>query len=151
MGRSNWIPTLIAVVGIIAGLIGWLRPGAQPAHQLPTATEVFNLRSKCVELGQQILEGNHIGSALTQSQISNYDPRANRCYVELKVQSADPSEFAYFNQTIYDGQTQQMLAFAKIEKAQRVGMVFDTQYQGNTGGWDAASAYIDKMMAADRR
>ena len=56
------------------------------------AAEVFRLRSACADLGQRILEDNAIGSALSKSQISNYNPRTNRCYVELIVQTADTTK-----------------------------------------------------------
>jgi len=51
------------------------------AAEPPTATEV------CAELGEKIMEENDIGMAL--SQVSRYDPRINRCYVELIVVAAD--------------------------------------------------------------
>ena len=51
----------------------------------PTATEVLNLRSQCAALAGKMLEEQVIGAALTQSQISRYDPRTNRCYVEITV------------------------------------------------------------------
>src|SRR5262245_53323213 len=98
---------------------------AQPTHQLPTATEVFNLRSRCAALAQKILEENTVGSALSQSQISNYEPRTNRCYVEITTQAIDPSKLDYNSQILFDGQTGEMLAFAKIGRGQKVGMVFD--------------------------
>jgi hypothetical protein len=127
---------------------------AQPTNQLPTATEVFNLRSRCAALAEKFLEENAIGSALTQFQISNYEPRTNRCYVEFTTQAIDPSKLDYHNRTLFDGQTREILAFAKTEKGQKAGMVFDRQHQSTgltNAGWDDANAYIDKMMTADRR
>src|SRR3990172_1063562 len=83
-------------VGVIGGYL-WheSRPrpenkaGITPTFQPPTATEVFRLRSECAKLGEKILENNTVGSAVTQSQVSHYDPQTNRCYVELTVQTAD--------------------------------------------------------------
>jgi hypothetical protein len=70
----------------------------------PSASEVFALRSKCVELGDKILEENFIGSALAHSQDSRYDARSNRCYVKLTVHEADLDHFDDYNNTIlYDG------------------------------------------------
>ena len=43
----------------------------QPTHQPPTATEVFNLRSRCADLGEQILEATGRDIANTLSQISH--------------------------------------------------------------------------------
>jgi hypothetical protein len=136
----------------------WLSTLAVAAAQeqtfrLPTATEVFNLRTKCAALGKQILEGNAISPTLTQSQISHYDPITNRCYVELTVQIADPSKPLYVHRYLFDGQTEEMLASTKIEKGERSGIVFDRQHQTkdySDGGWDDATAYIDKVMANDK-
>lgn len=127
----------------------------QRTQQLPTATEAFNLRSKCAALGEQILESNVIGSALTQSQVSHYEPRTNRCYVELTIQTADMTKpMNYLNRVLYDGQTKEMLAFSRIEKGTKSGNVFDRQHQATSlqnAGWDDANAYIDEMMADDRK
>src|SRR5262245_51955456 len=127
---------------------------AQPTQQLPTATEVFNLCSRCAALALKILEENTVGSALSQSQISNYEPGTNRCYVEITTQAIDPSKLDYNSQILFDEQTREILAFAKTERGQRGGMVFDRQHRVTTrdnGGWDDANAYIEKMMTADRR
>ena len=59
----------------------------------------------------------------------------------------------YLNRTLYDGQTKEMLAFAKIEKDKKVGMVFDKQHRTTSldnAGWDDATKYIDEMMTEDR-
>lgn len=123
--------------------------------QLPTATEVFQLRSACAALGQKILENNFVGTALSQDQVSHYNPRTNRCFVDVTVQTADITKpMEYFSRYLFDGQTKQMLAFARIEKGKKVGMVYDHQHQTtnlDNDGWDDASAYIDAMMADDRK
>jgi len=86
-------------------------------NQIPTATEVFQMRSECASLGQKILNKNIVGIALTQSQLSNYNPKTNRCYVELTVQTADLSkEPEVMSRYLYDGQTEEMLAYTTIEK-----------------------------------
>src|SRR5712692_1543143 len=92
----------------------------------PTATEVFNLRSKCAELGEKIMERNIIGSALTQSQVSHYDAETNRCYVELDVNTGDLTKFDdYYSRTLFDGQTGEMLAHIENKKGQRTAFVKD--------------------------
>jgi hypothetical protein len=122
--------------------------------QLPMATEVFQLRSACARLGEQLLEDNAVGAALTKEQVSHYNSQSNRCFVELTVHMADLSRYDdYVNRTLYDGQTKQLLAFARIEKAKKVGMIFDNQHVADPMknlGWDDASAFIDQMMADDR-
>ena len=47
----------------------------EPAFRKPSATEIFNLRSQCAELGEKIMDGNIIGVALGQEQVSHYDPQ----------------------------------------------------------------------------
>jgi hypothetical protein len=126
----------------------------QRTFQLPTATEVFNLRSKCAALGEKILEDNFLGRSLTQSQVSHYDPQTNRCYVELTVQSADLDPTHYYPRVLFDGQTKEMLAFTKIEKGKKGGLVYDRQHQSGSlsnAGWDDATEYIDEMIKDDRR
>ena len=70
--------------------------------------------------------------------------------MEITVQTADvakpPQLLARY---LYDGQTREMLAYAKQEKGKWEGMVFDRQHQST--GWDEANAYINKMMADDRK
>jgi hypothetical protein len=146
------------LVPFVSGpLIGpFAATAAEQGFLPPTAAEVFQLRSLCARLGQTILEGNVIGSALAQEQVSHYDPRTNRCYVELTVHTADLRRSDdYVNRVLYDGQTEEMLAFTKIEKGnKKAGMVFDKQHgigDLKNAGWDDASAYIDKMMADDRK
>jgi hypothetical protein len=118
---------------------------------------VFNLRSKCAALGDRLLEETTIGIALTKSQVSHYEPRTNRCYVELTIQTADlskPIDQHYHHRVLYDGQTKEMLASAQIERGKKSGMVFDKQHRATSlanAGWDDAGAYIDAMMADDRK
>jgi hypothetical protein len=90
--------------------------------QRPSA-EVFGLRSECADLGKRILDDSFVGSALTQDQVSHYDPRTSRCYVELIVQTADSTKaFDYLNRKLFDGQTKELLAFARIQKESRYGV-----------------------------
>ena len=122
----------------------------EPSFRKPTAAEVFNLRTKCAELGEKILNGNIIGIALTQEQVSHYDPKSNRCYVELTVQMADLTKVNdYFSRSVYDGQTGEMLAFSSSEKGVKKGFVMGSA--GGGVGFDAANAKIDALMADDRK
>src|SRR5690348_10559664 len=60
-----------------------------PSSRSPTATEVFNLRSQCAELGEKIMKNTVIGDALKKDQVSHYEPQTNRCYVQLTVWNPD--------------------------------------------------------------
>jgi hypothetical protein len=88
------------------------------------------------------MEDNAIGSALTQSQVSNYDEKANRCYVELTVQSADlAAKRPVMERFLFDGQTKELLATAHKENDS--GIVFK---HAGILGYDNVSGYIDQKM-----
>jgi hypothetical protein len=63
-GEMNTV--IVGVLVVLAASTSSAVAQQQRTHQLPTATEVFNLRSRCAALGERILEGNTIGPALTQ-------------------------------------------------------------------------------------
>jgi len=102
--------------------------------RIPTATEEFHLRSECAALAQKILNNNtNVDPALAQSfgvdqsVDSNYDPKANRCYVELSTQTTNattPLKSQVANYYLFDGQTGSELAFAMSQNGQQVGTVF---------------------------
>lgn len=119
--------------------------------QKPSATEIFNLRSRCAALGEKIMNENVIGSALTQSQTSHYSPKTNRCYVELDVNMADLNRYnEYAARYLYDGQTGEMLAWCKKEKGDSMtGFIFGGKIEQNT--YLDASMKIDAEMADDRK
>jgi hypothetical protein len=119
------------------------------AIRKPTATEVFNLRSKCAELGHNILADNIIGSALAQDQVSHYDPRSNRCYVELDVHTADLNkEWDYDARYLYDGQTSELLVSAVKIKGHETAFI-----KVSPGGFDYTTALgkIQDLMEDDRK
>jgi hypothetical protein len=120
----------------------------EPAFRKPSATEIFNLRSKCAELGEKIINGNTIGIALDQEQFSHYDPKSNRCYVELSVHTADVAHLDYAVRYLYDGQTGEMLAWSQIKKGVKTGFV---DFSSGADGFDAANTKIEALMADDRK
>jgi hypothetical protein len=128
-------------------------------NQLPTATEVFDLRSKCAALGQKILDENLIGSALAQEQISHYSSESSRCYVKLDVHTADlttPKENYLQNVYLFDGQTHELLASASAQGEQQWGSIFAVGLKGFAHDpllptHDEVNALIDNLMEQDRR
>ena len=120
-----------------------------------TATETFHLRSECAHLGQKILDGNIVGIALTQDVVSHYDPETNRCYVQLTVTTADLSKPQdYFGTYLYDGQTGEMLAWARNEHEKKSGMVFDgslPEGQDPDRFWNHATDFMNTKMSDDRK
>ena len=127
----------------------------EPTVAPPTATEVFHLRNECTELGRKIMEGNFIGIALTQTAESHYNPKTNRCYVKLEVSKANLNDPHYVSHTyLYDGQTQQILAYTSVDGDKMYGIVYvDTgrQIKSSEDLFDDANKYIIDMMADDRQ
>ena len=116
----------------------------------PTASEIFHLRSECAALADKIRTRHPEGDL--QQTMSHYDPKSNRCYVELSdVVLGD------LVHTLYDGQTGQLLA--STMKSLQEGSTFksgevsaglkalpaDTEAR-----YKAAEDFIEKMMADDR-
>jgi hypothetical protein len=169
-------------IALIAAVM--LNCGAAFAQTPPTATEAFNLRIKCKQMADDkadsmqrhpltVAEGAGIGLSardvdainsnyetttenLFSSHSSRYDAKSNRCYIETlerkKLGRNKETELQY--RQIYDGQTDEVLAFAQILNGKKVGLVFDPEHRQTTNtnlGWDDANAYIDEMMLEKRR
>jgi hypothetical protein len=121
----------------------------------PTATEVFNLRSKCAELGEKILKNTVVRDDLKKEELSHYEPKTNRCYVRLTVWNANlGKEDEYFQQYLFDGQTGQMLAAIHREKGVKSGDIYSdpAPSQGNSDEmYLDASIFISQTMADDRQ
>ena len=148
---------LVAIVAVaFATSRGWSSQSDSKANTrqaVPSATEVFHLRSECASLGEKILEADLVGQALTKSQTSHYDTATNRCYVELAVSTADLRHYEdYYARYLYDGQTGEMLAFTRSEKGHKSSnIVLPHDSKNSTGDlfWEA-NKIIDEMMADDR-
>jgi hypothetical protein len=108
---------------------------------------VFSLRSQCAALAEKILVNSIIGSALTKSQNSRYDPRTNRCYVELTIQKADLSApDTYLSKIQNHGHTNETLAFALIKGGTKTGSVFVKAELTSVDPFDGANDYINRTM-----
>ena len=63
------------------------------------------------------MKNTAIGDGLTKDQLSHYDPKSNRCYVQVTVRNTNPAQGdEHFQQYLFDGQTGQMLAAIRREK-----------------------------------
>jgi hypothetical protein len=162
----------IAALGI--SLVAFPAFGQTP----PTATEAFNLRIKCKQMADEKAEAMSwhpmsVASGATMnmspaaverlnrdtepyvvlsSNASRYDPKTNRCYIEIHDHTQKKGRDVDIR-SVYDGQIDDLLAFAKIENNKKVGMVFDHSHQttpDNNLGFDNANGYMDRMME-DRR
>jgi hypothetical protein len=148
------------------------------AQTLPTTTEAFNLRIRCKQMAEEkfqslrsrpmtVEEGASIGWSPREVQSLNrnlpqeihahynskYDLINNRCYADAFIQMRT-EKFEIEYRQIYDVEVDDLLAFAQIQDGKKSGMVFDRQHRTTTDsnlGWDDASAYIDQMMAEDRK
>jgi hypothetical protein len=79
----------------------------------PSASEVFHMRTECAKLGDQLMKDESRESVsnhppTSKENRSHYDPRSNRCYVELREWSLTDRED---DRLLYDGQTREMLAY----------------------------------------
>jgi len=161
---------------VILASIGLCMPVLAQAP--PIATEAFNLRLRCKQMADEkfqslrgrpmtVQEGASIGWSPREVQSLNrnlpqeinahynskYDPINNLCYAEALIQMRT-QEFEIEYRQIYDVQADDLLAFAQIQDKKKSGMVFDRQHRTTTDsnlGWDDANAYIDQMMAEDRK
>ena len=79
-------------------------------QESPTA--IFNLRSKCAQLGKEIDEWSTHDKTALQSVVSNYNRKDNRCYVDLRYLVLSGEMTGWDGRTLYDGQTRQALAYS---------------------------------------
>jgi hypothetical protein len=134
---------LVAILFVLVSSVAVAQPYFQPS----TATELFDLRSRCAALGDKFIDELWVGEH-AKSLTSHYDPNTNHCYGDVITRSTDDS---FVNRSLFDLQTGEVLAFAKIEHGEKVGMVFGrlSDMKGDLGFTDA-SEYIDKMMHEER-
>ena len=119
----------------------------QPYFQPPTATKLFNLRSRCAALGDKFLDDLLVGPHIRKSITSHYSPRTNHCYGDLVTQNI--VGHSYSNRSLYDLQTGDLLAFAKTENGKQAGIIFGRP-PGDDTGFSDANEYIDRLMQEDR-
>ncbi len=129
-------------------------------YNLPTATEVFNLRSECATLGQKISDSKPSGNyRYSRLQSSHYNPATNRCYVEFSDMGSLEAKGSY-SRFLYDGQTKDELAYAFEDKDKgNTGWINidgpvdknDTwpMYNPSISNYDSAMIYISKVMKDD--
>lgn len=134
-----------------------LNCGTSFAQTPPTATEVFNLRSRCKEIADKKSENFFLGTPETivvASWTSKYDVKNNRCYVGLFLKRSIPQmSLETEARQVYDGQTDDLLAFTQIKNGKKMGMVSDPDHRKTTDenlGWDDATRYMDELMADKR-
>jgi hypothetical protein len=127
------------------------------AFKKPSATEIFNLRSKCADMGAKMLEDkggempilslNPI-SFMNQSQVTHYDVETNRCYIEFNSDYVTKKpNGGYQMRTVYDGQTGEVLADITTRSDKTTAFMKD----GNSNDLDVVEAKMAELMADDRK
>jgi hypothetical protein len=97
---------------------------AKPSFVPPSAEEAYRLQDDCNRRGAIVMKNNIIGSALTQEQVSRYNPTTNRCYVRLEVRPMvlnDSNQFQ-LHTSLFDGQTGELLASFETKGDGKQGM-----------------------------
>jgi hypothetical protein len=109
------------------------------SRERPTATELFNLRSKCTELGDALLKSKGIDADFT----SRYDLSSNRCYVRVS-HSVAGSTF----EGVFDGQTRKVIASVTINRNGYSDGIVATGCPGPKGSdcISAAESKMDELM-----
>jgi hypothetical protein len=133
-GRMNkTIPILILGTAIIASP----QPHRVLADPQMSATEQWQLTQACADLGKKKIEESNERDVhppqFDHSVETRYDPAARRCYVELISRSRDAPNngFGQQNHDLYDGQTDELLAFVTFSNEGYLvaGRVFDQNYE----------------------
>jgi hypothetical protein len=118
-------------------------------QNLPNATEVFELRNKCVRLGDDLSKTIPVRTNASRTVTSNYVARTNRCYVVLEDSPSNletPGDSWFEHTNLYDGQTRDLLATTLLRSGapdKRSGTVYD---EPSLRGYDDVHAYIEKRM-----
>lgn len=146
-------PILVLLTPLLMLSLGCERPAPKPVadespYQKPTATEVFNLRSRCAELGDQIWKDHMMKSSLDQTHLVHYEPKTNRCYVELRIYLAHDGlgSADLKGRTLYDGQTREVLAFVHSRMDKQEAWSWD-----GIDVFDTINRRIDSLMGEDKR
>ena len=135
------------------------QPVAAPSpFRAQTATELFDLQSKCTAMGEKIKKETNSGDVdLAQEQVSHYNQKDNRCYVKLSV-SFLKSEDYKVNVYLFDGQSGEMLASVRQDGEKKIASVFDTSLKElmqkrkqSLDDNDAINDLIDSFVATDRK
>jgi hypothetical protein len=87
---------------------------SQQTHRLPSATEVFNLRTKCYELGAKqlryYLAGRYLDRVISSDYTTCYNEKTNRCYVSIYIVTMDEAKLIVYYRWLVDCQTGEGLA-----------------------------------------
>jgi hypothetical protein len=134
---------------------------AKAAQSLLSEREIFDVKLKCQQLGEKMLEEDHSGSYWYVSVTTNYDFVNHHCYIKRDASTADYTKEPHkIHTSLHDGITGEMLADTQTEgmgySAKSSGKIFDPGYTGvrdYTGkdfGFDVTEKYINRLMTTKR-
>lgn len=126
----------------------------------PTATEVFDLRSKCAELGKGYMKEHFnynqfatpIPHLIHTLLLSHYNSNTNHCYLEITANWDGDSNAPYFLKTeLIDGQTEELLldTIQFNDPTKIGGHIYDRHYKKDTNPNDEpfeAGFYIHALL-----
>jgi hypothetical protein len=143
------------------------------AQSPPTETEAFNLRIKCKKMSDEKAQYDIEMDSMVKWEIvaarntSKYDPISNRCYGRIYEHITKQSHrLDHEHDTVFDLQTDDLLATATIENGKKHGSIFDPDYKKpwlplcSANGcppdfgdqtWQAAEDYMNEIMADPRK
>jgi hypothetical protein len=137
--------TELAIVCLVAALLG---ATAAHAQSQPTASEIFDLRTKCRQLSKQLLtdvkSGYDDGEFISEE--SNYSPKKNRCFTKITILVPKKGSVMY---EMWDAQDNRRQAIAWHTKSEKEGYVYDKTGNIISSAYDLALNYIDQIMKDD--
>jgi hypothetical protein len=153
LGTALSLSTLL-IVGGCSKPTAQATPAQVRFFQFPTATEVFNLRTKCQQAGEKLDSSLAYGPHWSRQLTTNYRIETGRCYAEVYDTDATTDELI---RSLYDAQTRDQLAFAKKRKDTESGMIFmdnniDTASDCHVGGdcgFAKVNDFINQKMKRD--
>jgi hypothetical protein len=109
-----------------------------------TTSEMFNIRSKCAQMGQELAEKEAEGAVLID-QITQYDAKKNQCLVKLhSLSQVDSSIFI----NLYDAQTHERLAGTIEKRNGKQGWISNMKtHESSKTSYEAAIDFIQKAMS----
>ena len=116
------VAILAVLAALVFGIMGIWKAYSVAVHRKingpyapPTQGEIYNMRTKCAESGQKLLDADSHGPLVSVQQVSRYNPGINRCFVELV--SSTSVQFGFDVTTyLYDGQTGEQLGWYRSKR-----------------------------------
>jgi hypothetical protein len=118
---------------------------ASPAAAGSSLSEVFELRTKCQALTDELADSLAHGPFWSQTATSNYSIRTQHCYAQIELSPADIniSGDDFKQRTyLYVAHTKELLANVTQDGKKEYGMVYDGYYEKDHIWAPAAHEYI---------